>query len=425
VFSLRTKVNIARALVRKDRPFYIQYYIGSACNLVCRQCNIVEANSDLRNADLATIEKIAKNLRKIGAGVILLTGGEPFLRKDLPDIVRILAAEGLNPRLQTAGMTTTRAQMEACAEAGAKDINISLDSLLPAKQEYINGSIPKSWHRAIEAIVNANDVFDDPDRICATGTVLSKLNHMEVPAIAEFATFMGWYSSVVPVHITTPDNPMNFRGVADEMQFTLPDDEHLLSQLEARMIAERRAGLNIFDSEAYIRSMFYFLRNNSPNWRKDGVCDSPSLYFAILPNGDFAVCCDHRFQGRLSVADDRFPEIYRSNEFRDAVMPTVTACSGCNYGSYPEVTLSVRDPRAIGERIKTVLFSKRATVPKRSVAETYDFIEHLREKHRIPPYEGPDFQRKPMAFSQRYGEPEGVQRGRKTAPAGSSPKPSN
>jgi len=417
MFSLRTKFNMARALVRKDRPFYIQYYILSSCNLVCRQCNIVEANSDLRNADLQTVEKIAKNLRRIGAGVILLTGGEPFLRKDLPDIVRILTAEGLNPRLQTAGMTTTREQLEACAAAGAKDINISLDSLVREKQEFINGSVPKSWHRAIETIVAANDVFSDPERICATGTVLSKLNYMEIPAIAEFATFMGWYSSVVPVHITTADTPLNFRGTASEMSFTFPDDESLLAELESRMIADKRGDLNIFDSEAYIRSMFYFLRNNRPDWRKDGVCDSPSLYFAILPNGDFAVCCDHRFPGRLSVAADDFPEVYRSSAFRDAVRPTVTACTGCNYGSYPEVTLSVRDPRAIGERVKTVLFSRRKSVPTRSLAEAYEFIEHLREKHAIPRYDGPDFVPKPAALSQRYGAPELMQRGRRRAPA--------
>src|SRR2546425_5797593 len=141
-------------LLTKNRPFYVQYYILSRCNLNCRQCNIVEGNSDLKEADLPTIKKIAPNLKKIGAGVVLLTGGEPFLRPDLPEIVRILIDQGLNPRLQTAGFATTRAQFEACARAGAKDINISLDSLVPEKQEYINGSIPRSWHRAVEAIVN-------------------------------------------------------------------------------------------------------------------------------------------------------------------------------------------------------------------------------------------------------------------------------
>lgn len=404
------------AYLTKNRPFYVQYYILSRCNLNCRQCNIVEGNSDLKDADLPTIRKIAANLRRIGAGVVLLTGGEPFLRQDLPEIVKIMVGEGLNPRLQTAGFATTRAQLEACAKAGAKDINISLDSLVPEKQEYINGSIPKSWHRAIETIVAANDVFSDPDRICAFGTVLSKFNYMEIPAIIDLATFLGWWESLVPVHITTHASPMNFRSVDADFRFSFPEDEPLLEATKARIHAMKRQGYNVFDSHAYLDSTFHFLRHNRPNWRKDDVCDSPSLYFAILPNGDFAICCDHRFQGRLSVASDDFPELYRSNEFRQAVLPTVTACSGCNYGSYPEVTLAVRDPQAFFSRVATVLFSKRRTVPRRTVKETYEFIDDLRERHRIASWDGPLFRPKEPALSQRYGPPEAVQRGPRTTP---------
>jgi len=82
-------------------------------------------------------------MRKIGAGVVFLTGGEPFLRKDIHEIVKILVDQGLSPRIQTAGFQATREQFELCMEAGANDINISLDSLVPEKQEYINGGIPK------------------------------------------------------------------------------------------------------------------------------------------------------------------------------------------------------------------------------------------------------------------------------------------
>ena len=416
MFSWQTKKNIALAYLTKDRPFYVQYYILSRCNLNCRQCNIVEGNSDLKDADLPTIRKIAANLRKIGAGVVLLTGGEPFLRADLPEIIRIMIGEGLNPRLQTAGFATTRAQLEACARAGAKDINISLDSLVPDKQEYINGSIPKSWHRAIECIVTANDVFDDPDRICAFGTVLSKFNYMEIPAIVELATFLGWYESLVPVHITTHAHPLNFRGVDPDFRFSFPEDQPLLDSLKTRLHTMKNEGYNLFDSHAYLDSTFHFLRYNRPNWRKDDMCDSPKLYFAILPNGDFAVCCDHRFKGRLSVAADDFPDLYRSPEFRDAVAPTVRACSGCNYGSYPEVTLAVRDQKAFVSRVATVLFSKRKKLPRRSVPETFEFIESLRRKHSIAPWTGPVFQPKQPALSQRYGEPQAVQRGPRTTP---------
>jgi MoaA/NifB/PqqE/SkfB family radical SAM enzyme len=411
MFSTRTKVNMARAFLTKNRPFYVQYYILSRCNLVCRQCNIVEGNSDLQDASLDTVEKIADNLVKIGAGVVLLTGGEPFLRKDLPQMVKIFTERGLNPRLQTAGYTTTRQQLESVREAGARDINISLDSLLPEKQDFINGSMPNSWKRAIETIVNANDIFDDKDRICAFGTVLSRLNFMEIPAIIELATFMGWYESLVPVHITSSDNPMNFRGIDAGMKF-LPEDAPKLLTLRSEIESMKKAGYNVFDSEKYIDSMFYFIEHGKPNWRKNDVCDSPSMYFAILPNGDFAVCCDHRYQGKVSVADSDFPRIYKSEAFRESVMPTVKSCSGCNYGSYPEVTLSVRDPGAFVDRVKQVLFPSRRVKPiSRSLDETFEYIHFLRNKYSIPNYEGPIFERKPAATSQRYGGSAVIQRG--------------
>ena len=52
-------------------------------------CNIVTANRDVEPFKPDVIEMIADNLVKIGAGVVLLTGGEPFLRPDIDDIVRI------------------------------------------------------------------------------------------------------------------------------------------------------------------------------------------------------------------------------------------------------------------------------------------------------------------------------------------------
>ena len=335
------------------------------------------------------------------------------MRKDIHEIVKILAGYGLSPRLQTAGFQTTREQFELCKEAGANDINVSLDSLVPAKQEYINGGISKSWHRAIECIMTCNEVFDSPDRVCAFGTVLSKFNFMEIPAIIELATYIGWYESLVPVHITNHENPMNFRGVDDEFRFTFPGDKQKLTELKDTIHHMKKDGHNIFDSKASLDSCFYFLEHNRPNWRNNDVCDSPNLYFAVLPNLDFAVCCDHRYQGRLNTANPDFPKIFNSPDFRKDVLKTTTACSGCNFGSYPEVSLSVRNYEAFRERMGQVFFQKKMTIPKRSLKEVLQFIEHLRDKYGIPGYKAQKTP-KPGAFSQRYGVPEYKTRGFQT-----------
>lgn len=402
MFSLQTKLNIARAVLTKKRPYYVQYYTLSRCNLNCRQCNIVEANSDLKEADLATVAKVARNLRKVGVGIVLLTGGEPFLRKDLPEMVKIFIGEGLNPRLQTAGLRTTREQLEACYKAGARDINISLDSLIPDKQDYINGSVPQSWQRAVECIHTVNDIFRSPDRICAIETVLSKLNYMEVPALVELATFLGWYSNVGPVHITNLQEPLNFRSSDSDMRFSFPEDKPALEHLKAKLLEMKKSGYNIFATDAFIESAFYFLEHNRPLWRKDNVCDSPDLYFTVLPNGDFAVCCDHRYQGKVSVADPEFPKLFRSQALRSQVLKTTTACSGCNYGSFAEVSLSVRHAATLWERVSQVFFQNKKPIPNRSLKEVFGFIDSLREKYSLDMHFESVRKLKPGAFSQRY-----------------------
>lgn len=411
MFSWHTKWNIVRAVFTKKRPYYVQYYILSRCNLNCRQCNIVEANSDLKEADLETVKKIARNLKKVGVGIVLLTGGEPFLRKDLPEMVKIFIGEGLNPRLQTAGLRTTRAELEACYKAGARDINISLDSLIPEKQEYINGNVPQSWHRAVECMHAVNEIFVSRDRICAVETVLSKLNYMEIPAMVEFATFLGWYSNVGPVHITSTEDPMNFRSVDSDLRFSFPEDRPLLEELKAKLLRMKKEGYNLFAGEAFIESTFHFLEHNKPTWRKKDVCDSPDLYFAVLPNGDFAVCCDHRHEDKINTADPRFPDLFKSHELREKVRKKTTACSGCNYGSYAEVTLSVRDFPTFRERFSQALFQKKIAVPKYSLKDIFAFIEDLRQKYSLG--SGPKIVKKPKpgAFSQRYGGVEFKSRG--------------
>lgn len=411
MFSWHTKINIARAVLTRKRPYYVQYYILHECNLNCRQCNIVEANSDLKQANLETVKKIAKNLKKVGVGIVLLTGGEPFLRKDLPHMVKIFVDEGLNPRLQTAGFQTTRQQLEDCYQAGARDINISLDSLLPGKQEFINGSIPKSWHRAVECIHTVNEVFCSADRLCAIETVLSKLNYQEIPAMLEFATFLGWYHNVGPAHITSLNRPMNFRGVDQNLVFQFPEDKQLLEDLKLKLLDMKKQGYNLFAGKAFIESAFHFLEHNKPTWRKKDVCDSPDLYFAVLPNGDFAVCCDHRYQGKLNVAEDRFPAVFNDEKLRQEVLKTTKACSGCNYGSYAEVTLSVRDFPTFTERFQQTFFRRKKTPPAHSLREVYDFIDHLREKYNLFETKKPPRVPKPGAYSQRYGGLEFKQRG--------------
>ena len=90
MFTYRTLKSMAKAVLTKNSPFYIQFFVSKWCHLNCRMCNIVEANAGVTPFPSSQIEPLVKNLVAIGAGVVLLTGGEPFFRDDIVEIVKQL-----------------------------------------------------------------------------------------------------------------------------------------------------------------------------------------------------------------------------------------------------------------------------------------------------------------------------------------------
>ncbi|MEM7355933.1 MAG: radical SAM protein [Acidobacteriota bacterium] len=379
MFTLRTKLSILRALLTRRAPYYIQFYINGRCNLMCRQCNIVEANSGIGELSLQQIEVVADNIRKIHGGIVLLTGGEPFLRQDIDQIAKIFIERGLDVRLQTAGIAT-REQLQKCYDAGCRDLNISLDSLNPAKGDYIN-AVPGSWKKTVEAIERVSEIFRDESAICSLGCVLSRFNYREIPAILEFATRIGWYLSLVPVHITQRDAYRGFRSYDDDFVFH-PQDYPDLHRVVDELVAMQRQGALLFDSAAFLKSAVGFIETGQVSWRKNGVCDSPNLYFAVRPNGDFATCCDHFLDQPPSLTDPDFWKLYKSGAIaRGEARAIVESCEGCHYGSYPEATLSVRDPAAFLSRTALTFFRRRAIIGHFEPGEMFDLIDEIRAKN--------------------------------------------
>lgn len=77
-----------RILIKKGMPLYLIFFVTSKCNAKCKHCwywkNI---NQDSNELGLDEIEKISKGLGNLM--FLNLAGGEPFLRDNLPEIVKI------------------------------------------------------------------------------------------------------------------------------------------------------------------------------------------------------------------------------------------------------------------------------------------------------------------------------------------------
>lgn len=108
--------------------------ITDKCNFRCVYCMPAEGLPWLPRAEILTYEEITRLARvaaDLGIEQIRLTGGEPTVRRDLPDLVRMLKdIPGLRSlSLTTNGVLLTRLA-GPLAEAGLTRINVSLDSLV-------------------------------------------------------------------------------------------------------------------------------------------------------------------------------------------------------------------------------------------------------------------------------------------------------
>ncbi len=107
--------------------------ITDKCNFRCVYCMPAEGLPWLPRAEILTYEEITRIARvatEIGIEQIRLTGGEPTVRRDLPELIRMLHSI---PALRSLSLTTNGVLLTKLAgplaEAGLTRINVSLDSL--------------------------------------------------------------------------------------------------------------------------------------------------------------------------------------------------------------------------------------------------------------------------------------------------------
>ncbi|SIS49709.1 cyclic pyranopterin monophosphate synthase subunit MoaA [Zobellia uliginosa] len=112
---------------------YVRLAVTDRCNLRCNYCMPAEGINFAKNDKLFTIDELSR-LSEIlvsqGVDKIRITGGEPFVRKDLMVLMRHLSQlEGLNDISVTTNATLIGPYIDELKELGIKNINVSMDAI--------------------------------------------------------------------------------------------------------------------------------------------------------------------------------------------------------------------------------------------------------------------------------------------------------
>lgn len=222
---------------------YLRISLTDHCNLRCVYC-MPEEMTFRPNAELMQDDELLQLVHlfaNLGFDKIRLTGGEPTVRAHVVDLVREIAA---TPGVRSLSMTTNGVLLGKLAgplkDAGLQRVNISLDTLNPAKFKRLTrwGSFDQVW----EGIEAAERAGLNPVKINAV--IVRGYNESDVADLAALTLQHPWQVRFIEM--------MPFAGATEFQQAQVVRAAEMIERIEAQLGALEPVNGGMLDGEARI-----------------------------------------------------------------------------------------------------------------------------------------------------------------------------
>jgi radical SAM protein with 4Fe4S-binding SPASM domain len=170
-------------------PYSVSWNLTQRCNLECAHCYLSAfAGADTRG-ELTTDEcrRVIDEIALVNPNVFLiLTGGEPLLRRDIFDVAAYAAEQRFTVVFGTNGVLLREREARLMRERGVLGASISLDSTDPKKHDRFR-HLPGAWDGA----VRATKVLADAGLDFSVHMSVTDWNADEIPAMIDLARELG------------------------------------------------------------------------------------------------------------------------------------------------------------------------------------------------------------------------------------------
>jgi Fe-coproporphyrin III synthase len=162
----------------KDKRPVVVWNVTRACNLKCVHC-YAHATDDATGDELSTEEgrRMIDDLADFGVPVLLFSGGEPLVRKDLPELAAYAVEKGMRAVISTNGTLITQSTAQTLKEIGLSYVGISLDGLEPVNDHF--RGVKGAFSKAMAGIRNCQDAGIK----VGLRFTINKRNSQEIPGI--------------------------------------------------------------------------------------------------------------------------------------------------------------------------------------------------------------------------------------------------
>jgi MoaA/NifB/PqqE/SkfB family radical SAM enzyme len=174
------------------RPVLATFQVNLRCNSACGYCDL-PLNVGRYEMTREEIRRVFSGLYRDGVRFVLMQGGEPLLRRDLPEILEDFSAIGFHLTLITNGTKITPQLVERLSRLPIA-ISVSLDTLDREKYRQIRGA--DQLEHVLEGIALLK-TFPHPKFLTC---IVSEVNRAEAPEVVRFAREQGFSPVVGAYH---------------------------------------------------------------------------------------------------------------------------------------------------------------------------------------------------------------------------------
>lgn len=355
-------------------PLGTVLYLTNKCNLRCKFCEIGLSNIDgerheIKELSTSQLDKILDAMVRLGTCSIYITGGEPFLSKNLWYLFDLCSKNSITvDGITTNGSTLnklSKEQIRLLNKAGVRRIIISLDHADAKKHDALRGR--DGLFSNIETFLKSKDAERLNVRYCIS-CVISKENYMDLPALIR------WCSTIKNIrHI-------NFQPVCEESIFVdyksdNPEkksfliDEERMSDFEIYLGAALKEAkrLNVSTTlpflKLWVKEYFKFARTENFFFNKvmkGYVCSKPYNFLHINYNGDLLACTHIGPTGNINDGDvvdlwKNAAEKYRKILKKGKYFPKCRSCF-CDFGTNYRYSLIYRPFKNADQILKVAFY---------------------------------------------------------------------
>jgi len=181
----------------KFEPKWIAWEITRRCNLRCVHCRSSSEMEVKEHPDFPIEEayRIIDDISSYAKPVIVLSGGEPLLRKDVFDIAKYGTEKGLRMCLATNGSLVNDDIAAKIKNVGIRMVSLSLDGSTAEVHDNF-----RNQKGAFEGVMNATRLFKKHGVEFLINSSFTKRNQEEIPKVYKLAKELGataWYMFMI------------------------------------------------------------------------------------------------------------------------------------------------------------------------------------------------------------------------------------